>query len=98
MELKKSKMITFSFNLRSCEIILGQQPLTGEYLQKCRMRTFNLMLMNLSKLSIWYGPCVLVSKTEKVAALHFFRYPPVRSLNLGFFHTFSLVNNGFQWE
>ena len=30
----------------------------------------------------------LLIKLEKVTALHFFRYPPVLALSLGFFHSF----------
>jgi len=33
---------------------------------------------------VFMGACV---KCDKVAALHFIRYPPIRSMSLGFFHS-----------
>jgi hypothetical protein len=53
-----------------------RNPRTGEYLQKCRMRIFNLMVIKPSNLSFLNGHFVLVIKLKKVAALHFLRYPP----------------------
>ena len=37
----------------------------GEYLQKCRMRSFNLTAMDASKLSILHSLCIFVEKAGK---------------------------------
>ena len=73
-------------------------PRTGEYLQKCRMRIFNLMVINPSNLSFLHGLFVLVIKLKKVAALHFLRYPPARALTLRFFNAFSGIRYGWDQQ
>jgi hypothetical protein len=52
------------------------------------------MLTRSSNLSILHTLSGLVLQLKEVAALQFFQYSPVRSLNFGFFHTFSLIRLG----
>jgi len=47
---------------------LGDGAQTGEYLQKCRMRVFNLMVLNAFKLSILHGLSVFVSEVPRSRA------------------------------
>jgi len=73
-------------------------PRTGEYLQKCRMRIFNLMVINPSNLSFLHGLFVLVTKLKKVVALHFLRHPPARALTLRFLNAFSGIRYGWDQQ
>jgi hypothetical protein len=68
----------------AAKLLRGYSP-NGESLQKCRMRTFRLMLIDVSNLSILHGPCVLVSKTKKGSRSPFLWISPVRSFRSSIF-------------
>jgi hypothetical protein len=63
----------------------------GEYLQKCRMRSFNLTVMDASKSSILRNLCIFVEKAGKGSRSTFLPISPALALSLGFFHTFSVI-------
>jgi hypothetical protein len=54
----------------------GTAAKMGEYLQKCRMRAFSLMVLNDSKLFISNALCIFVNKTGKGYRSTFFPTSP----------------------